>query len=405
VTSTLPASELARYADALVRAAAGLRRGDTMIVNADPGHRELVVALVEAGYRAGARVVDVQLADPFVRAAHLRSAPDRWLGFVPPWREKLLRERERPDVAAVAILGETEPEALKGADPVRAAREATAPVRQLPWLRKGDARRRWAIVAWATDAWAKRVYPSRTPAAARRRLARDLLAFCRVGRDDPPGWTGLEAHLDTIDRRGRRLAKLGLRRLELRGPALELTLGMPETAVWMGARDRNQHGIAFAANVPTEENCISPDASAVEGTFRCTRPVPVQGRLLEEIRGEFRGGRLIRLEAKGRGGDFLRRYLGSTANADRLGEIALVDASSRIGQARRLYFNPLLDENAVAHMAFGDGFTQTRSSGRKGLNRSDLHLDVMIGSDDLEATGVDERGRRVPLIRDGTWQI
>jgi aminopeptidase len=405
VTATLPAEQLARYADALVRCAVALRRGDTLVVYGEPGHRALVVALVEAGYRAGAKLVDVQLADPYVRAAQLRSSPERTLGFVPPWREKLLRERERPDVAGISILAETEPEALDDVDPGRAAREATAPAKQLPWLRAGHVRRRWAIVAWATDSWAKRVYPTLSAEAGRRRLARDLLEFCRVGPDDPPGWRGLKAHLDAIDRRGRRLTKLGLRRLELRSSAVELTLGIPPTGVWMGSREHNQYGVAFAANLPTEENCISPDAASVEGSFRCTRPVLVQGRLLEDLRGEFRGGRIVRLDARGGGAEFIRRYLGSAPNADRLGEIALVDSSSRIGRAGRLYYNPLLDENAVAHMAFGDGFPQTRSSGRKGLNRSHLHVDVMIGGDDLEATGVDERGRPVALIRDGLWQI
>jgi aminopeptidase len=405
MAATLPPRELARYADALVLGAAALRPGDTLIVNAEPGHRELAVALVESGYRAGAKLVDVQLADPLVRAAQLRSAPESALGFVPPWRSKLLRERERPDIAAINVFSETEPSALDDVDPERVGREAEAVATQLPWLRAGSARRRYAIVAWATDAWAGRVYPSLGRDAARRRLARDLLLFCRVGPEDPPGWQGLKAHLDAIDRRGVRLTMLGLRRLELSGPGLDLTLGLPETAVWLGSRDRNQHGVAFAANVPTEENCVSPDASAVEGTFRCTRPVLVQGRLLENLRGELRGGRLVRIDAKGRGGDFVRRYLGSAANAGRLGEVALVDASSRIGRARRLYYNALLDENAVAHMAFGDGFPQTRSSGRKGLNRSELHVDVMIGGDELEATGVDGRGRRVALVRDGLWQV
>jgi aminopeptidase len=405
VTPSLPPAELARYADALVRCAAGLRRGDTLVVNAEPGHREAAVALVEAAYRAGAAHAEVQLTDPCVRAAQLRSAPERALGFVPPWRERYLRERERPDVAAINLYSETEPDALKDVDPERAGRAEAAAGKQLPWLYAGSARRRGAIVPWATDAWARRVYPGLTAENARRRLARDLLAFCRVGPDDPPGWQGLKEHLDAIDRRGRRLTKLGLRRLEVRGPSVELTLGIPGTAVWLGSRDRNAHGRVCAPNVPTEENCTSPQADAVDGTFRCTRPVLVQGRLLEDIRGELRGGRVVRLDAKGRGGDFLRRYLGTAANANRLGEIALVDGSSRIGRAGRLYYNALVDENAVAHMAFGDGISQTRSSGRKGLNRSDLHLDVMIGGDDLEATGVDTRGRRVPLIRDGLWQI
>jgi aminopeptidase len=135
------------------------------------------------------------------------------------------------------------------------------------------------------------------------------------------------------------------------------------------------------------------------------------GRLIEGIAGEFSGGRLVRLKTK-RAADqkFLSEFLGSVRDADRLGEVALVDRSSRIGQAKRVYYNTLLDENAAAHIAFGAGFPHTRkdhrqTTARRGVNRAKTHLDVMIGTDDFEATGIVARGRRVPLIVDGEWQV
>ena len=89
--------------------------------------------------------------------------------------------------------------------------------------------------------------------------------------------------------------------------------------------------------------------------------------------------------------------------------MALVDATSRVGRAERTYSNTLLDENAVAHIAFGLGFGQTRDEARGGtrrtVNRGKLHLDVMIGTDDLEATGILGGGERVELIAGGLWQI
>ena len=391
----LPSSQLARYADALVRVAAGIRRDDVLIVGAEPAHRELCVALVSAAYRAGARHAEVQYVDPFVRAAQLRDAPEASLGWQPPWRVAQLRERERPELAALYLMGETEPEAYRGVDPARAALERSALSRQLPWVDqpRRSARRRFAYVPWATEAWATRVYPELEPLRAQRRLARDLLRFCRIGPGDPPGWSGL--------------SKLGLRRLELRAPGTELTVALPTGTLFLGPRERTSHGVAYAPNVPTEEVATSPDAASTEGTFRCTRPIRLEGRLIDGLYGEFRGGRLVRLGAKGRAGAFLRSYLGAVANADRLGEVALVDASSRIGRARRTYFHSLIDENAVAHIAFGAAFPETRTpqARGRGLNRSDLHLDVMIGSDALEATGLDGRNRRIPLIRDGAWQV
>jgi aminopeptidase len=161
--------------------------------------------------------------------------------------------------------------------------------------------------------------------------------------------------------------------------------------------------------MPTEETFTSPDAAATEGPFTCTFPLTFQGRLIHGLRGEFRGGRLVRLDADSKEDrDYILAYLDSdtTGRGRRLGEVALVDKTSRIGQSGRRYFHTLLDENAAAHIAFGAGFGGTRSTRpARGVNRSTVHLDVMIGSPDFEVTGTASNGKRVPVIRDGLWQI
>ena len=410
--SPLKPDELVRYADAMIRTAVSVRAGDDLIVFAEPAHRELAVALVEAGYRLSARSVEVVTIDPLVRAARMRTAPERWLGYVTPWNERRLRAFAAPTTATLYITGEGDPQALDGVDPGRAARDATGPYRQLRWLRSEawELKRRWGIIAWPTEPWAKQVYPSLQPRNAVRRLAQDLLWFCRLGADDPAGWKGLKDHLAAVQRRTARLSKLKLERLELTGPGTELSVALPPEAIFLGGGEKNAHGIHTSPNLPTEESFTTPNASSTNGSFRCSRPLVFQGKLIEGIAGEFRNGRLVRLDAKGPNGEFFRDYLGKIENADRLSEVALVDRSSRIGQTGRIYYDTLLDENAAAHIAFGMGFDRTRqkkAGDRRvlGVNRSDTHIDVMIGTDDLEATGIGARGRRIPLIRDGAWQI
>jgi len=180
--------------------------------------------------------------------------------------------------------------------------------------------------------------------------------------------------------------------------------------MWRGGGEKDRWGRQIAMNVPTEECFISPDAAATEGTFRCTRPREFGGRVIEGLSGEFRGGRLVRLNAKRRADrDWLAQFLAAVPNADRVGEIALVDSSSRIGQTGRVYYDALLDENATAHFAFGSGYAKTRTVpvGRRryGLNRSATHIDVMIGTDALNAFGITQSGRRVALVADGAWQF
>jgi aminopeptidase len=402
----------ARYADAIVLGCVRLEQGETLFVQGFPEHRELVVALSDAAYRAGASLVDVHYIDPLVRAARIRHASDEDLGPLPPWRSRVLREHLKQASAMVHILGEAEAGVFDGLPPERVAEDATRPLRKLGWYRRAGAlgRRRWAAVGWPTPAWAGRVHPELDDLAARRRLAEDLLWFCRLGPDDPPGHAGWERHTEALASRAEALTQLRLERVELRGPGTALDLRLTGDTRWLGGRKLDAYGRSLVSNIPTEECYTSPDPRATEGRFRCSRPLSFQGREIAGLAGEFRRGRLVRLEAeRDDDRDFLAAFLDSDPGARRLGEVALVDRSSRIGATGRTYFNTLVDENAAAHIAFGSGFgtARIREPGRRPgpFNRSGLHLDVMIGTDDTEATGIARDGRRVPLIADGVWQL
>jgi aminopeptidase len=405
----LPAEALARYADAIVRASLGLEKGDSLVVQAQPEHRELSVAIAESAYRAGAKFVDVVNADPLVTRARLLHGSDEAIGALSPWSRRRFREVAGSRGALIQIAGDGDAGYLDGIPPARIATDFTRLTKQIDFLRRAqlNLRARWAIAAWPTDHWAGQVYPELEPLEAKRRLARDLLRFCRLADEDGKGTSGWLRHLRTIGRRSEKLTKLDLAGLELRGPGTELDLGFVPGTRWLGGPETLVDGRKTAPNIPTEEVFTSPDARATSGTFRCTFPLSFRGRLIHGLRGEFSKGRLVRLEADSDDDrDFVAAYIDTDRMGRRLGEVALVDASSRIGQAGRIYYNTLLDENAAAHIAFGSGFGGTRSeTPARGVNRSSTHLDVMIGSQELEATGIDFRGRRIPLIRQGAWQI
>ena len=405
----LPPASLARYADAIVRASLGIEKGDTLVVDGEPEHRELLVAIAESAYRAGARFVDVVTGDPLVMRARLRHGSDDAIGAMSPWALRRFREVARPNGALAHIAGEGEAGYLDGVSPARLAADYSARAKQLGFLRRAqlNMEARWIIAGWPTDHWAGQVYPELEPLKAKRRLARDLVRFCRLEDEDGKGTSGWTKHLRTLSRRSARLTKLGLTRLELRGPGTELDVGFVEGTRWLGGFETLADGRTLASNMPTEEVFTSPDPRQTTGTFKCTFPLSFRGRLIHGIRGEFAKGRLVRLEADSDGDrDFVAEFIDTDRAGRRLGEVALVDASSRIGKSGRIYYNTLLDENAAAHIAFGSGFGGTRAeTPPRGLNRSTIHLDVMIGGPDLEATGFNARGRRIPLIREGTWQL
>jgi aminopeptidase len=403
-------AQLERYADAVTKSIA-LKRGDTIVVRGAPAHRELMVAVAASAYRGGASLVDVITSDPLVMRARLVHGRDDALGALTPWHKRRLRELMRPEAAEIYISGESDPGFLDGIPPKRIRTEYARAGQQTRAFRRAslDMRVRWTIAGWPTDYWAGQVYPKLKPIAAKRKLAQDLLWFCRLTDEDGPGASGWLAHGKALSRRAKKLSSLGLTRLELRGPGTKLDLGLVPGTAWLGGSEKTQAGSLIAANMPTEETFTSPDATATEGTFTCTLPLSFQGRLIEGLRGEFHGGRLVRLDAKRKDDrDFIASYIDSDPkkNGRRLGEVALVDSTSRIGQSGRTYFDTLLDENAAAHIAFGSGFGGTRTlKPARNLNESPVHLDVMIGSPDFEATGVDAKGRRVAVIADGLWQI
>jgi aminopeptidase len=409
MSGPMTVAELRRYAGMIVGGCVGLQPGDVLLVWANLAQRELVAALAEEAYRSGADAVDVVYEDAQVEAARISKAVN--LGRRASWEVERWRALADRKVAFVRVLGDFEQRLVADLPPERVAES----VRRNPlasYLGRGgqESRLRGTVCCWPTAEWAGRVFPALPIEKAQRKLARDLLSFCRLGAGDPPGYDGWKMHLAALRRRAARLTKLDLKEVRIRDRGTDLRLGIAPHSWWRGGGEQDYWGWWNARNVPTEECFVSPDAAATEGTFRCSRPRSISGRLIEGLRGEFRHGRLVRLDADREADrDWLAHYLTSIHNADRLGEIALVDSSSRIGRTGRVYYNGLIDENAAAHIAFGSGFAKTRTVpvGRRryGVNRSHTHLDVMIGTDDLVAVGTRQNGRRVPLIGDGVWRI
>jgi aminopeptidase len=406
----LEAEAARRYADAIVKASLGVGKGDFLYVQGHPEHREIVVATAEAGYRAGATIVEVSYYDPLVERAHLGHGSKDSLGVVSPWSMRRMRELVKPVGARAVITGEADHGYLDGIDPKRIAADAAGVARQTKSFRRAnlDLNARWTGAAWPTDHWAAQVYPKLSPLAGKRKLAQDFLWFCRLTDADGKGSSGWLNHVRAIARRSAKLTRLGLVALELRGPGTELDVRLSPGGRWLGGQEETDAGVKIAPNMPTEESFTSPHASGANGTFACTFPLTFQGKLISGLRGEFSNGRLVRLDADDDDHrTFVASYIDSdpTGNGRRLGEVALVDATSRIGQSGRTYFHTLLDENAAAHIAFGAGFGGTRPAGARDLNRSTIHLDVMIGGPDFEVTGVTGKGKRVPVISGGLWQI
>ncbi len=405
MTMAMAPDRLRAYAEAIVTQCLDIRAGETLLVDCEIGHRDLAVGLADAAYRQGAGRVDVAYSDRRVhRSRIVHGGPDA-VGDVPAWAQARLRTTLTGSVAVVRIVGDDEPGVLADVDPVRLSEDFAQRARSMRWFSRAviSNRVRWAVAAWPTEDWAASVYPRMTAANAVRRLGDDLLRFCRLGPDDPPcGWV---THAAMLQRRARTMTRRNFRALRFRGPGTDLLVGLATDGVWLGGGGALPSGRVTYPNFPTEEVFTTPVAGATSGTFRCTTPLSFNGRVIDGISGSFRGGRLERIDAaRPVDQELLAHTFATDPGAGRLGEVALVDGQSRVGQAGRIYGETLLDENAASHIAFGNGFGETRSAGGR-INRSVIHIDVMIGSDAVSVHGIGARGREVPVLVDGEWLL
>lgn len=405
MTTTLPPASRRAYADAIVQQCLDMRPGESLLIDCELGHREIAVSLAESAYAHGVVRVDVHYTDRRLQRARLSDGSAEATGAVASWAQARLRSTLDGNAAVLHIVGDTEPGVLADVDPARLSDDFGQRARSIRWFTKAVIanRVRWAIAAWPTPAWAEDVYPDLPAADAIAQLGSDLLNFCRLGPNDPPnGWVN---HARMLRDRARVMTERNFAELRFTGPGTDLHVGLAPDGIWLGGGEMSEEGRTTYPNFPTEEIFTSPVAGATRGTFRCTTPLTFNGRVIDGIAGEFSRGRLVRIDAERESDrEVLERTFQTDGGSGRLGEVALVDSASRIGQAGRIFGETLLDENAASHIAFGNGFGGTRSAGGR-INRSVIHIDVMIGSAEISTSGVTQSGQTVPIIVDGEWRL
>ncbi|MDX6474830.1 MAG: aminopeptidase, partial [Gaiellaceae bacterium] len=220
---------------------------------------------------------------------------------------------------------------------------------------------------------------------------------------------------DHIARLNERAAVLNARRfdhLRYRGPGTDLTIGLHPDSEWQAALDESR-GIKHVANMPTEEVFTTPDWRRTEGTVRSTLPLQIQGNIVRDLEVRFEAGRAVGVKAAS-GEEVMRTHIATDDGAARLGEVALVDGHSAVGNTGLVFYDTLFDENASAHIALGAAIVQAvpwahelgpEERVERGVNHSSIHTDFMIGSNDVEIDGVTANGEAVPILRGGDWQL
>lgn len=388
--------ELTNLAEVAVVVGANVQPGQVVRVTATVEQVAIVEAVADAAYRHGARFVEAQVTLPGLQRSLILNGPAE--AYVPSWADTSVYGLDAVEGTLIEVTGPRLPGLLDDLDPLLVDR--AQPSFSQAW-REVEYRVNNTIVPGPNPGWARMRCPEMAPDEALAALWRDIAIATRLDTSDPVAyWRTRFAELTA---RAVSLKELRLDAIHLHGPGTDLTVGLLPNVRWDGPTNVSERGVLHAWNIPSEEIFTSPDPTRVDGSVRLTRPAVVGGALIRGVTLTFREGEVVNIE----GADIerLQAFVNRDRGTRRVGELALVDGESAVARIDQPFGTMLLDENAAAHLALGFGFPELADDQtRDRINNSADHLDLTIGSPEIDITGL--RGaeqQALPLIRNGRW--
>ena len=396
---TDPITREERYAELAVRVGANVQPGQLVDVIARVEHAAVARAVTRAAYKAGAAYVDVYYTDQHIRRALIEGAADELLSWTPPWLLNRAKQVGDDHAAVVALTGDAEPNLLADLPGERVGKARMLEIAEESNRQINEQLNNWTVVGVPNEGWAEQMFGE----PDLDRLWNAVEYTVRLDEDDPvAAW---REHVKRIGSRARALNDLKVDVLHFKGPGTDLRVGLLAESRWQGVESHTAQGIPYVANMPTEEVFTTPDLRRTEGVVRSTRPLALYGRIVKGLEMRFEGGRIVDVNAD-EGAEVIRGQLESDDRAAYLGEVALVDGTSRIGKTGLTFFDTLFDENATCHVAYGSAYAEAVEGGViEGVNVSTVHTDFMIGGPEISVDAVTAEGTVVPLLRDDVWQL
>ena len=400
------------YAKLAVQIGINLQKGQDVTIVASTNLVPIVKEVVKVCYEKGARSVNIDWSNEEIAKLKWLHEDTEVMSEVLEWQEAKAKWSAEK-LPCKIYIDDADPEAFAGVDLAKMATVSKARRMVLKKYRDmEDNNNQWLIVAVPSPSWAKKVFPELETEEAVAKLWEAIIKTMRLDTEDPvAAW---EDHIANLSDKSDKLNAMNLDYLTYKASnGTDLTVKLQPNHVWLSARETNLKGIDFTANMPTEEVFSMPKRDGVNGVVYSTKPLSLNGQLVENFKVTFENGKAVDVQAE-KGLDVLEYMLGMDENSRYLGEVALVSYDSPINQTGLLFSNTLFDENACCHFAFGFAFknnikgyeTMSEDDFKEvGFNDSVNHVDFMIGSADLEIKGYDFDGNEYLIFKDGVWAI
>ncbi len=403
-------SNLQKYAHLVAKVGANVQPGQEVIIRAEVDQVEFVSYVVTECYKLKASEVTVDWNLPAsIKKTKVKYETVEKLAELPTWRIEKMKHQVKTNPVIIHIMSSA-PDALKGLDQAKLSKANMImyPIMK-PFIEQMNNHYQWTIVAVPSVEWAKKVFPNLSKKQAVEALWDAILKTARVTDDPIKAW---ELHNQDLLNRCNYLNSLDIDYLEYHSNnGTDFKVWMLDQCQWLGGGETSLRGIYYNPNMPTEECFITPIKGRAEGHVVATKPLSYNGDLIENFSFTFKNGKVESYHAE-KGEELLKQMLSMDEGASYLGECALVPFESPVNQTGILFYNTLFDENAVCHLALGRGFSDCVKDYEKysqqdfdqmGINNSMIHVDFMIGSEDLKITAHLKNGTDVPIFVNGTW--
>lgn len=404
---------LKKYARLLVKTGLNIQDNQILVIQSPIECASFARTVAEVAYNEGAKDVVINWRDDLFSRIRFLNAKDEVFDEFPEWRKEFYLSYAKEGAAFLSIAA-SDPEIMKDVDTSKISRANKAGSIALKEYRErlmGN-KNVWCVASIPTVSWAKKVFPDLSEEEAVEKLWDAIFTTVRINTDDPvKAW---EEHKNNLKKYIEFLNNNKFKYLKYKNSiGTDLEIELPEGHIWMGGSDYTPDGLEFIANMPTEEVFTMPKKTGVNGTVVSSKPLNYNGNLIDNFTLTFKEGKVVDFSAE-KGYEVLKSLLETDEGAKYLGEVALVPYDSPISNLNILFYNTLFDENASCHLAFGKAYSVCIENGdkmseeeldEKGVNNSFVHVDFMIGTDDLEIIGMKDDGTEIQIFKNGNFAI